>query len=284
MTVVEPSQDTPRSAYRALETRATLAIGAVLVVLAGLAWWATVDGSRDMAGMTQGLAQVGVTMPFDMAAPLFLLMWATMVVAMMLPTVAPIVLLHRMVMRRAGHGPVSTVAFAAGYLVIWTVLGVAPLAALLVFGTATAQAGWVPRAGGAVLLLAGLYQFTAWKDTCLRACRTPLTFLLNHRFGDGLTGTFRTGVSHGLYCIGCCWALMAVLFVVGLMNLAWMALVAVVFLVEKNWRHGVGLTRVVGTAVTVLGVAVLAEPSLLADLAGTAGMNDTMSGSMTDGM
>jgi predicted metal-binding membrane protein len=276
MTVVDPSQDTPRAAYRALEARVTLAIAGLLVFLAGLAWWATVDRGRDMAGMTHGLAQVGVTMPFDVAAPLFLGMWAAMVVAMMLPTVAPIVLLHRLVMRRAGHGPGRTVTFAAGYLVTWTLLGVVPLAVLLGFGSATEQAGWVPRAGGAVLLLAGLYQFTGWKDSCLRACRTPLTFLLNHRFGAGHAGTFRTGVSHGLYCIGCCWALMAVLFVVGLMNLAWMALVAVVLLAEKNWRHGVGLTRVVGTALAALGAAVLVEPSLLADLAGAPQMADTM--------
>lgn len=281
MTVLDPSQDTPRSAYRALETRATLTVAGLLVVLAGLAWWATVETSRDMSGMAQGLAQVGVTMPFDTAAPLFLAMWATMVVAMMLPTVAPIVLLHRMVMRRAGRGPGGTVAFAGGYLVTWTATGVVPLVVLLLVGDATVQAGWVPRAAGAVLVLAGVYQFTAWKDACLRACRTPLTFLLSHRFGDGLAGTFRTGASHGLYCIGCCWALMAVLFVVGLMNLTWMALVAVVFLAEKNWDHGVALTRVVGTVVTLLGVAVLVDPSLLADLAGTPVMTEPMTEPMT---
>lgn len=267
MTIADSSHDTPRTAYRVLETRATASIAGLLVLLAALAWWATVDASRAMDGMAQGLAQVGVIMPFDMVAPLFLLMWATMVVAMMLPTVAPIVLLHRMVMRRAGRSPVSTVMFAAGYLVTWTALGLVPLSALVAFGDATAQASWVPRAGGAVLLVAGLYQFTAWKDACLRACRTPMGFLMSHRFA-GFGGELRAGASHGLYCIGCCWALMAVLFVVGLMNLTWMALVALVFLAEKNWSHGVALTRVVGTAVTVLGIAVLADPSLLGTLAG----------------
>lgn len=230
MTIAEPPHDTPRTAYRALEARATVSI-------AGL------------------------------VAPLFLLMWATMVVAMMMPTVAPIVLLHRIVMRRAGRGAVSTVLFATGYLVTWTALGLVPLAALVAFGDATAQASWVPRAGGAVLLVAGLYQFTAWKDACLRACRTPMGFLMSHRFA-GFGGEVRAGASHGLYCIGCCWALMAVLFVGGLMNLTWMAVVALVFLAEKNWSHSVALTRVVGTAVTVLGIAVLADPSLLVALAG----------------
>lgn len=92
-------------------------------------------------------------------------------------------------------------------------------------------------------------------------------FLMSHRFAR-FGSEVRAGASHGLYCIGCCWALMAVLFVVGLMNLTWMALVALVFLAEKNWSHSVALTRVVGTAVTVLGIAVLSDPSLLAALAG----------------
>jgi predicted metal-binding membrane protein len=128
---------------------------------------------------------------------------------------------------------------------------------------------WIGRVGGGVLVLAGAYQFTRWKDTCLRACRQPLTFLLTHDFGRGLRGALRTGASHGLYCLGCCWALMAVLFVVGLMNLTWMAAIAVVFLAEKNWRHGVALTRVVGTAVILFGIAVLANPELLGVVAPT---------------
>lgn len=258
-----PADDTPRSAYRVLERRATLATVAVLLALAGVAWWSTVGRAHDMASMVQGFAHVGDAMPFDMSVAVFMSMWATMMVAMMFPTVAPIVLLHRMVVRRRQRGPLATVVFALGYLVVWTAIGLLPLLALVGFRHFTHDSGWVARAGGAVLVVAGLYQFTRWKDTCLRACRSPLTFLLTHDFGRGLTGTFRTGVSHGLYCFGCCWALMAVLFVVGVMNLAWMAAVAVVFLAEKNWRHGVGLSKLVGTAVAVFGVVVLAHPSLL---------------------
>jgi predicted metal-binding membrane protein len=255
--------DTPRSAYRVLERRVTWTTVAILLVLAGLAWWRTTGNVRDMASMAQGFAHVGDAMPFDMSAAVFMSMWATMMVAMMFPTVAPIVLLHRMVVGRRGQGLWPTVVFAAGYLLIWTAVGFVPLGALVGFRHLSDDSTWVARAGGAVLVLAGAYQFTRWKDTCLRACRSPLTFLATHDFGHGLIGTARAGVSHGLYCLGCCWALMAVLLVVGLMNLAWMAVIAVVFLAEKNWRHGVGLTKVAGVAVLAFGIAVLVHPSLL---------------------
>jgi predicted metal-binding membrane protein len=257
------AEDTPRSAYSVLEWRATLATVAVLLTLAGLSWWHTLGNVRDMSSMVQGFAHVGTAMPFDMSVAVFMAMWVTMMVAMMFPTIAPIVLLHRMVMRRRGAGVAPTAAFASGYLAIWVAVGFVPLAMLVGFRHVADGSTWVPRAGGIVLVLAGLYQFTRWKDACLRACRTPLSFLMTHDFGAGPAGAFRVGVSHGLYCLGCCWALMAVLFVVGLMNLAWMAAIAVVFLAEKNWRHGVGLTKLAGAAVVGFGVVVLVHPSLL---------------------
>ena len=257
------SEDTPRSAYRVLERRATLMTTATLLALAGLAWWSTLGNARGMSSMVQGFAQVGTAMPFAMNAFVFIAMWTTMMVAMMFPTIAPIVLLHRMVVRRRGEGIAPTVAFGSGYLVIWAAVGVLPLAVLIGFQHVAHTSAWFDRSGGAVLVLAGAYQFTRWKDTCLRACRSPLSFLMTHDFGRGSAGAFRAGVSHGLYCLGCCWALMAVLFVVGLMNLAWMAAIAVVFLAEKNWRHGVVLTKLVGTAVLALGIAVIFRPSLL---------------------
>ena len=274
-----PVDDTPRSAYSVLQRRTTLTTMAMLLGLAGLAWLSTVGRSRDMSGMVQGLASVGVAMPFDMTAAVFMAMWTTMMVAMMFPTVAPIVLLHRMVVRRRGDGALPTVAFGGGYVTIWAVAGLIPLATLLAFRHVSDHSVWVDRTGGAVLLLAGVYQFTPWKETCLRACRTPLTFLMTHDFGSGWRGAYLVGVSHGLFCLGCCWALMAVLFVVGLMNLGWMAVIAVVFLAEKNWRHGVGLTRVVGGTVLALGVAVLLDPAILGTVAGVdSGATMTMSG------
>jgi predicted metal-binding membrane protein len=202
-----------------------------------------------------------------MTASVFLGMWTTMTVAMMLPTVAPIVLLHQMVLRRRGEGPALTVAFVAGYLLIWTVSGAVPLAVLTGFRHVAEDSTWIVRAGGFVLVLAGAYQFTRWKETCARACRSPLTFLATHNFGSGPWGALRTGLSHGLYCLGCCWALMAMLLVVGLMNLIWMAGVAVIFLAEKHWRRGALLATVVGVALVCLGLAVLAHPPLLAAVA-----------------
>ena len=270
-TFVTGRPDTPRSAYAVLERRATVTTSAALLALAAVGWWASVDRSRDMSGMVQGFAQVGNAMPFDMTAPLFLAMWTSMMVAMMFPTIAPIVLLHRLVIRRRGGGIAPTVVFVSGYLLVWVAVGVVPLAVLVGFREVTGAATWTPRLGGAVLAVAGAYQFTRWKAACLNACRSPLTFLATHDFGRGLLGTMRAGMSHGAYCLGCCWALMTVLFVVGLMNLAWMAVIAVVFLAEKNWEHGVALTKVVGTALVLFGLAVLVHPALLGSVTSSGG-------------
>lgn len=273
-----PRIDTPRMAYIALERRAMLATVVILLALAGVAWWRTVGTAGGMESMVQGFAWVGTAMPFDMGAAVFLAMWTTMMVAMMFPTIAPIVLLHRLVMRRQARGLAPTVTFTAGYLAVWSAVGVVPLAALLGFRQVSHGSTWVEVAAGGVLVIAGGYQFTRWKQACLRACRTPLTFLTTHDFGTGLRGTFHAGASHGLYCLGCCWALMAVLLVVGLMNLTWMAAIAAIFLAEKNSRHGVALTRVVGTAVVLLGVAVLVHPSLLQSLSPMPDVHSPMSG------
>ena len=265
-----PQVDTPRSAFGVLQRRFTVVIVGALLALAAVSWWNTVGQSHDMSSMVQGIAQVGRDMPFDMSVGLFMTMWIAMMVAMMFPTIAPIVLLHRMVVQRRGEGPVPTAAFVGGYLIVWSVIGLLPLAALVGFRHVANESAWVARAGGGVLVIAGLYQFTAWKLACLKACRSPLSFLMTHDFGSGPAGALRVGLSHGLYCLGCCWALMAVLFVVGLMNLAWMAAIAVVFLAEKNWRHGVGLTQIVGVGLVVLGLVVIAHPAMLSTVAHTA--------------
>jgi predicted metal-binding membrane protein len=256
--------DTPRSAYRVLERRATVTTVGILLILAAAAWWSTLGTARDMGDMVSGLGAIGTKMmPSDVNAGVFLAMWVTMMVAMMFPTIGPIVLLHRMVMRRRGEGALPTVAFVGGYLVVWTAAGLVPLAALVGFRGVTAGTYWVAPLGGAILIGAGAYQFTRWKQTCLRACRSPMTFLMTHDFGAGPVGAFRVGVSHGAFCLGCCWALMSVLVVVGLMNIAWMAVLAVLFLAEKTWQHGAVLTKVAGTAVIALGVAIVLRPDVL---------------------
>lgn len=120
------------------------------------------------------------------------------------------------------------------------------------------------------LTIAGLFQFSRWKTICLRTCRSPFAFLMEHDFGGGTRAAVRAGLVHGAYCLGCCWALMSVLLVVGLMNLVWMLALTLVFLAEKCWRRGWVLPRVVGTALVAVGVAVAIHPPLLQLISGVA--------------
>ncbi len=263
--------DTPASAFGLLERRVTVASVGVLLVLAAAAWVITVRGALDMSGMAMGLGQLEARMPNQVTAPIFLGMWLSMMVAMMFPTIGPVVLAHRMVVRQRGETWLSTGAFVLGYLAVWTAIGLVPLGALLAFRTLAVGAGsapWLPLLAGGILVLAGVYQFTPWKGACLRACRSPLGFILTHDFRSGSRGAFRAGLIHGAYCLGCCWALMSVLVVVGLMNLVWMAALAAVFLAEKNWRHGRALTRVAGVAVAAIGLGVIIHPEFLATVSG----------------
>jgi predicted metal-binding membrane protein len=234
---------------------ATAIIGVLLVCAAG-AWLFTAEQASSMSGMG-GVAMLG--------AGLFLVTWLVMMVAMMFPSVAPMVLTHARVVRSRGEGAAATVSFVLGYLVVWTAAGLVPLAVIQLLGSSVAApvSGWLPRVAGAAVLLAGAYQLTPLKNACLRACRSPLGFIMSHDFGGGAPAAARAGLSHGLYCLGCCWSLMAVLAVLGLMNLAWMAVFAMLFFLEKNWRQGVMLSRVVGIACVVLGAAVLMRPDVL---------------------
>ncbi|MHB8587430.1 MAG: DUF2182 domain-containing protein [Candidatus Dormibacteraceae bacterium] len=239
----------------------TTAIIAALLACAAAAWLVTAEQAASMSGMG-GMAML--------AAGLFLVTWVVMMVAMMFPSVAPMVLTHAHIVRSRGEGTIPTVSFVLGYLVVWTAAGLVPLAVIQLLGSSIAAplSGWLPRLGGAVVLIAGAYQLTPLKNACLRACRSPLSFVLSHDFGGGAPSAVRAGMSHGVWCLGCCWALMAVLAVVGLMNLAWMAVFALVFFLEKNWRQGVMLSRIAGVACVALGAAVLARPDILSLLGG----------------
>jgi len=231
------------------------AIVAALLACAAAAWLITINEAGSM-----GMGGIAV-----MGAGLFLTTWLVMMVAMMFPSVAPMTLAFASVTRSRGEGIGPTVVFVLGYLLVWTAAGLVPLGVLAALNQIwMTPPSWLPRLGGAVIILAGIYQFTPLKDACLGACRSPLGFILSHNFGGGPVAAARAGASHGLYCLGCCWALMAVLAVLGLMNIAWMALFAVVFFVEKNVRRGELLPRVVGAACVAGGVALVAFPSLLA--------------------
>lgn len=246
----------PQGVADSLPRPIATSIVAVLLVCAATAWLLTAQQAASMAGMG-GMAMLG--------AGLFLVTWVVMMVAMMFPSIAPMVLAHAGIVRSRGEGPTPTVAFVIGFLAVWSAVGLVPLGVFQLLGSSLAGpiSSWLPRLGGAVVVGAGIYQFTPLKSVCLSTCRSPLAFILTHDFGGGSPSAARAGVSHGLYCLGCCWAIMAVLAVVGLMNVVWMAVFAVVFFLEKNWRHGVMLSRVSGVACVVLGLAVIVQPDVL---------------------
>ena len=232
-----------------------MALVAALLLCAAVAWLITISqaGSIGMGGMAM------------LSAGLFLVTWLVMMVAMMFPSVAPMTLTFASFSRSRGEGYLPAALFVLGYIAVWTVSGLVPLAVQqAVTQIWMTPPSWLPRASGAVIIVAGIYQFTPLKDRCLRACRSPLGFLLTHNFGAGLPAAVKAGASHGIYCLGCCWALMAVLAVIGLMNIAWMAVIAAVFFIEKNVRRGELLPRAVGVACVLAGLAVAAWPAILA--------------------
>lgn len=246
------------------------AVVAVLFLLAALSWvWLLHQAGRGDA------ATMGPTM--GMAAPLFLLMWTVMMVAMMLPAAAPMVVTFHRVQagrRQRGSGFVSTWIFVAGYLTVWTMAGVGAFAAAVGAeaiarrtGLASADAA---RIGGMLIVLAGLYQVTPWKGACLTRCRTPMMFIVTS-WRDGNGGAFRMGVAHGAYCLGCCWLLFLILFPLGVMNIAAMAAITVVVTAEKTLPFARGIARIVAMALIAYGIAVLIEPPLLPTFMGEGG-------------
>jgi predicted metal-binding membrane protein len=194
-----------------------------------------------------------------MSFTLFITTWLVMMIAMMFPATVPVVLLFDR-WRRTRHRSVAiTVSFVTGYLVVWGAAGLLVFAALVAIETQVQNSETAVRLGGLALVVGGVYQLTPLKSICLRKCRSPLGLIMQHgqRLGRGLRGPFQVGVVHGAYCLGCCWALMVVLIVLGLMNLGWMAAVSALILVEKVLPAGQGLGRVLGVGLAVAGVTVL---------------------------
>ncbi|MXO60823.1 DUF2182 domain-containing protein [Altererythrobacter salegens] len=192
--------------------------------------------------------------------PLVFSMWWVMMVAMMLPAAAPVILIYATVSRNMMPGaPVATGSFLAGYLTIWAFFSiVAALAQVwledssLLEPMRMAPVGhWLPAA---LLFVAGLYQLSPFKEVCLEHCRNPASFLSRH-LRPGRAGTFRTGAVHGAYCLGCCWLLMALLFVGGVMNLAWIALLTLLVAGEKLLPRGRLLSLAAGAGFIVWGGA-----------------------------
>jgi predicted metal-binding membrane protein len=198
--------------------------------------------------------------------PTFLVAWIVMMAAMMLPSSTPMFLLYRLSAGDGRNGELRTLLFGSGYLLVWAAVGVVVLVVQRAFD-ALVSADVLdvvvrPLGVAAVLLAAGAYQFTPLKTTCLRACQTPADFLVRHWRG-GTLGPLRLGVDHGLYCLGCCWALMAVLVAAGGMGLAWVALIALIVLVEKLAPRAVWFGRAVGVAFVLGAGVVLLRPELV---------------------
>jgi predicted metal-binding membrane protein len=238
--------------------RARLGLIAILLALAAVSWWATADR---MSGMDEG---PGTALG---ALGWFLGVWVVMMAAMMFPSVSPTVALYsRMTRSRA---PAAPLLFAAGYLLTWTVAGLLAYAVfdlgrtLLGERLAWDEAGrWV--AGGTVVI-AGLYELTPLKDVCLAKCRSPLGFLLG-AWREGPGGALGMGVRHGAWCVGCCWALMAALFALGVMSLAWMAFVAALIAIEKTLPWHRAATYGTAAILLVLGLLLLAAPDAIPGL------------------
>ena len=261
---MKPEQDTPRLAFDLLPTRLNVVIVFALVTVSLVAWIYTVEQAGAMRSMPMGLGQLG-HLQGQMGVVGFLVMWITMMTAMMLPTIVPLVLAHHAVALRRREGALSTLAFVSGYLLVWWAVGILMLLMYTVFlhWDDDGAARWLHLLAGEILIFAGAYQFSRLKQHCADMCRRPLTFVFQHDFHHDVRNALHAGTIHGAYCLGCCWAQMMVLVVVGLMNLLWMPILFVLFLVEKNWKHGRAVAGVAGIGLLVLGAAVLAHRPLL---------------------
>jgi predicted metal-binding membrane protein len=192
-------------------------------------------------------------------------MWAMMMVAMMIPSAAPMILMFATLnrRRRAQQGPlVSTTVFVLGYLLVWGGFSVgATLAQWGLHAAALLSPMLVstsPLLGGILLMAAGIFQWTPLKSICLRQCRSPLGFMMTE-WREGAWGALLMGLRHGRYCVGCCWILMALLFVAGVMNLLWVAVIAAFVLVEKVLPRGELMGRVVGGILILTGLVLLGQ-------------------------
>lgn len=263
------------TALTAALRRDRLVVGSALALLSVIAWLYLVWLARALRGPADEMGGMAMSpghlwsagfSPWTVShAAIVFAMWAVMMVGMMTPSASPMVLLYAQVARQARTlGRVFAPAgwFAAGYLLAWT--GFAALAALAQYGleraavlSPMAQVG-SHYAGGAILVAAGLYQLAPLKHACLAHCRAPLRFVQQHGgFRPDAGGSLRLGFLHGLYCVGCCWALMTLLFVGGVMNPLWIAVIAIVVLGEKVLPGGAILARLAGLAAIAAGISVM---------------------------
>ena len=253
------------SASSSMSRRERWIIAAALAVIAAAAciWMIreardlTVTGMSECLGMQMGSGSAGALLPL-------FLMWAGMMVAMMVPSATPMILTFAAVSRnrrRLERPYVPVTIFVAGYVTIWTAFSLVAAGAqwflhreALLSPAMVTSSAWL---GGILLLAAGVFQFTPLKHTCLSQCRAPFEFIMT-RWREGAGGAFRMGLEHGLYCAGCCWALMGLLFVAGVMNILWIAALSLIVGLEKLLPRGIWLSSATGVILTAWGAWLIA--------------------------
>jgi predicted metal-binding membrane protein len=244
-----------------------------LLVLAAAAWalliWQAAVMDEDMS-LTMGIG-----------APLWIALWIAMMVAIMFPTAAPMIMMFaRIHAKKAERGQafVPTWVFASSYLLVWAFAGVLAYGVAVAGDTLADESTWAmnnaSRIGGGLLIAAGAYQLSPLKNVCLNKCRSPISFILNS-WRDGYAGSFRMGLEHGVYCLGCCWLLFAILFPLGMMNIAVLALITLLIFAEKSTPVGRQVASLAAVALIVYGAVVIFVPDALPM---------TMSDSQTTGM
>ena len=239
-------------------------IAICLILLTAIAWAYLVRLDREMTSAMEyerAMSEMGMAMDMRWGAPdvvYAFIMWSVMMIGMMTPSAAPVVMLFAGMQRGTAAQRATRIAvFASAYLAVWlTFSAVAALAQWGLHETAMLSMAMTTTSrsvGGAILIVAGIYQLTPFKGACLTHCRSPFGFLMSH-WRDGAAGAMRMGATHGAYCLGCCWALMSVLFVVGVMNLVWVAAIAMFVLLEKIVPAGASVARAAGVIMIVAGV------------------------------
>ncbi|MDO8432800.1 MAG: DUF2182 domain-containing protein [Candidatus Binatus sp.] len=254
MTTANPSLPAPPR----LPARERILTLAELGGLTILAWLYLVRMPMTPADLGGVVARLASPMPSQLVdAWLTFMMWAVMMVAMMLPSASPMILIYARIAHGRERAPAQcTRMFALGYVAVWTAYSVAATAlqiALHATSIISNASIATPIAGAVILIATGIYQLTPYKQACLGHCQSPIAFFMT-RWRDGAAGAFRLGLEHGAFCVGCCWMLMALLFVAGVMNLAWVAAISAFVLLEKVTPYPRAIANIAGAIMLAGGI------------------------------
>jgi len=223
------------------------------------------EGMANMPGMEGGVPATGSLAEFVMLA----LMWSVMMVGMMLPSAAPTILLFSALERKRSAGAIAgrVAFFVAGYFLVWGLFSLAAAGGQTILGRLGLMSPLMALTGavlgGAIFILAGMYEFTPLKNRCLVHCRSPLDWIPRH-MRPGRAGALRMGMQHGAFCVGCCWVLMLLLFAGGVMNLLWVAAIAAIVLAQKLFPGGLLAARIAGAALIACGLFLITRPLFVA--------------------